>query len=305
MIMFFTSDKLRFFILLLILFFTSSCASQSEYTFTEKNIPLIGVTADVMEYANSTVRPVIASQPKKDKLSLLLKVSEILNDPVTGICKNKIEPGDYIIYDILNKIKLGFLITLKLSTEQKQILKAWHSRYMGENPADVFFAASAGEIIRTKAAFGCSHYARAFIAVAKALGMIDDPKDMRYVISAKSDDYNRAFEKSDKEMTINGHQFVMVRIGSGWIAINTSKSEYTVMPENFSPDDIEPPENIPVRFGAYPDFTFLIRKISSDFSEDCDDNSLSALMNISRSGDSHSPDFRWGKFIMPDDADEL
>ena len=58
------------------------------------------------------------------------------------------------------------------------------------------------------------NYARAFIAVVKALDMIDDLKDMRYVIYAKSDDYKRVFEKSDKEMTINGHQFVMVRIGS-------------------------------------------------------------------------------------------
>lgn len=128
---------------------------------------------------------------------------------------------------------------------------------------------------------------------------------MRYAISSKSDDYNQALEKSDKEMTINGHQFVIVRIDSRWIAINTSKSEYTVMPENFSPDDIQPPENIPVRFGAYPDVTFLLRKISRNFNEDCNDNSLSALMNISRSGDSQSSDFRWEKFIMSGDADAL
>lgn len=301
----FISDTSRSFLLLLILCFTSSCASQSAHILAEKNISLIEVTADVMEYANSTVKPVIASHPKKDRLSLLLKVSEILNDPVIGICKNRIAPGDYIIYDILNKIKLGFLITLKLSPEQKQILKAWHSQYMVENPADVFFAPSAGEIIRTKAAFGCSHYARAFIAVVKALDMIDEPKDMRYAISSKSDDYNQAFEKLNKEMTINGHQFVIVRTGSEWIAINTSKSEYTVMPKNFFPDAFGPPENIPVRFGAYPDVTFLLRKISRDFNEDCNDNSLSALMNISRSGDSHSPDFRWEKFIISDDADAL
>ncbi len=303
--MIFISDTSRYFLLLLILCFTSSCASQPVRTSAEKDIPLIEVTADIREYADGTVRPIITSYSKKDRLSLLLKVSEILNDPVTGISANKIAPGDYIVYDILNKMKLGFLITLKLSSEQKQILKAWHSRYMGKNPADVFFAPSAAEIIRTKAAFGCSHYARAFIAVVKALGMIDDPKDMRYVISSKSDDYNRALEKSDKEMTINGHQFVMVRIGSGWIAINTSKSEYTVMPKNFSPDELTPPENISVRFGAYPDVTFLLRKISRDCNENCNDNSLSALMNISRSGDSQCPDFRWKKYIMSGDADTL
>jgi hypothetical protein len=301
----FTSDASRFFLLLLILCLTLSCASQPPRPLAEKKISLIQVTPDVTEYAYSTVKPVIASHPEKDRLSLLLKVSEILNDPVTGIGKNKIAPDDFMIYDMLSKIKLDFLVTVKLSPEQKQILELWHSRYMGENPADVFFAPPAGEIIRTKAAFGCSHYARAFIAVVKALNIINEPEDMRYAISSKSDDYNQALEKSDKEMTINGHQFVIVRIDSRWIAINTSKSEYTVMPENFSPDDIQPPENIPVRFGAYPDVTFLLRKISRNFNEDCNDNSLSALMNISRSGDSQSSDFRWEKFIMSGDADAL
>ena len=129
---------------------------------------LIEVTPGVLEYATGTVKPLIDSHPKRDKLSLLLKVADILIDPKTGIHTNSMEPGDFIIYDKLNTFRIGFLITLKLSPEQKRILKTWHSKYMRKNPADVFFAPSADEIIKTKAAFGCSHYARAFIAVVQA-----------------------------------------------------------------------------------------------------------------------------------------
>ena len=156
---------------------------------------------------------------------MLLKISEILIDPEIGIHTNAIEPSNYIIYDKLDKMKLGFLITFKLSSEQTKTLKSWHSKFMGRNPADVFFAPSADEIIKMKAAFGCSHYARSFIAVVKALDLIDNPEDLRYAISSKADNYNQALEKMDHKITINGHQFVLVKIALKWIAINTSKSE--------------------------------------------------------------------------------
>jgi len=205
-----------------------------------------------------------------------------------------------IIYDKLEKIKLGFLMTFNLSSEQKKNLKAWHSKFMQKNPADVFFAPSADEIIRTKAAFGCSHYARSFIAVVKALGLVDKPEDLRYVISSKADNYNQALEKMDSEMTINGHQFVIVKIASKWIAINTSKTEWTAMPEGFSPDFLNPPQNIPIWFESYLDVTFLLRKIGKDYNDDCNDNSLAALMNISRSGDAQDSNFKWERFADTD-----
>ena len=163
------------------------------------------------------------------------------------------------------------------------------------NPADVFFAPSADDII-TKAAFGCSHYAGSFISIVKALGLIKEPEDLRYVVSSKADTYNQALEKSDTEMTINGHQFVIVKIDSKWIAINTSKSEWTAMPVGFSPGSVVPPKNIPIRFAAYPDVTFLFRKIGKDFNDDCNDNSLVTLMNIYRSGAANNSGFLWEKF---------
>jgi hypothetical protein len=268
----------------------------STLVFSNDDVSLIEVTPEIRDYAINTVKPLLDSYTRKDKLSLLLKVSDILIDSEIGIHKNTIKPSDYIIYDKLDKLKLAFLITFKLSAKQKENLRSWHSKFMRNNPADVFFAPSADEIIKTKAAFGCSHYARSFIAVVKALGLIDKPEELRYVISCKEDDYNKALEEKDKEMTINGHQFVIVKIDSRWIAINTSKGGWTEMPEGFSPESIGPPKNIPIRFKSYPDVTLLLRKIGKDYDDDCNDNSLEALMNISRSGDTQDSNFKWKKF---------
>lgn len=289
--MFFRSKK-YFSLLMLVLFFVIS----STLAFSNDDVSLLEVTPGIRDYTINTVKPVLDSYARKDKVSLLLKISDILIDPEEGVHINGIKPSNYIIYDKLDKLKLGFLITFKLSPEQKKNLKSWHSKFMHKNPADVFFAPSADDIIKTKAAFGCSHYARSFIAVVKALGLINKPEDLRYVISSKADDYNKALEKMDNEMTINGHQFVIVKIDSKWIAINTSKSERTSMPEGFAPDSIGPPKNIPIQFKSYPDVTFLFRKIGNDYDDDCNDNSLAALMNISRSGDFQDSNFKWERF---------
>jgi len=269
-------------------------------SFSQKELSLIEATPRIREYAINTVKPVLDSYARRDNLSLLLKTSDILIGSELGIHANEIKPSTFIIYDKLERIKLGFLITFTLSSEQKRILKEWHSKFMHKNPANVFFAPSADEIIKTKAAFGCSHYARSFIAVVKALGLVDKPEDLRYVISSKADDYDKALEKMDSGMTINGHQFVIAKIDSKWIAINTSKSEWTAMPEGFSPDSLSPPKNIPIRFESYPGVTFLLRKIGQDYYDDCNDNSLEALMNISRSGDSQDSNFKWDRFAGAD-----
>jgi hypothetical protein len=146
---------------------------------------LIEVTPTVRKYAFNVVKPILDSYDKKDELSKLLKVSEIMTDSKLGVQINAIEPSKFIIYDKLETLKLGFLYTLNLSSAQKELLKKWRSKFMRSNPADVFFAPSADDIIKTKAAFGCSHYARSFIAVAKALHLVANPGDMRYAISAK------------------------------------------------------------------------------------------------------------------------
>lgn len=264
--------------------------------FSEAAEGLLEVTQAVEGYALKMVRPVFDGFEKNDRLSQLLKVSEIIRDSKLGIQINAIEPKRFIIYDKLEILKLGVLYTYGLSSEQKQILKNWHLKFMQKNPADVFFGPSADDIVRTRAAFGCTHYARSFIAVVKALGLVQKPEDLRYVISSKADDYNKALKKNDKKMTINGHQFVMVNIGSKWIAINTSRSEWTPMPAGFSPDAVLPPKNIPIKFESYPEVTFLLRKVGKDFNDDCRDNTLVALMNIYRSGKANISEFLWEKF---------
>ncbi|HKJ30744.1 MAG TPA: hypothetical protein VKA34_02900 [Balneolales bacterium] len=286
-------------VLLTILFvaiLSCSATSIQSLKHNDKKENLIEVTPVVNDYVSNVLKPVLDSYPEKDKLSVLIKVSKILIDENTGVNKNSIKPSRYIYYDLLEKVKLGFLVSFKISDEQKRNLKDWHEKYMKKTPADVFFAPSADEIIKYKAAFGCSHYARSFIAVVKAIGLMDKPEDLRYVISSKADDYNKALEKNDSEMTINGHQFVIAKIDAKWILINTSKSEWSAMPEGFSPNSIGPPKNFPIRFPSYPDVTFLFRKIGKDCDDDCNDNSLAALMNIYRSGDSQGSNFKWERF---------
>lgn len=273
------------------------CFSIATAAFPEDKASLLAVTPDITAYATGTVKPVLDACPGRDELSLLLKVSEVLNDPEKGIGVHKIDPSGYFIYNLFDKIWLGFLYAWKFSPEQRNMLQRWHAKYMRDNSADVFFAPSADEIVKSRAAFGCTHHARAFIAVVKALGLIRRPEDLRYVVSSKADDYNRLLEKGDHRATINGHQFVLTRIGSGWVAINTSKSERTAMPADFSPDSLMPPQNIAVRFESYPArIVFLLRKIGKDFNDDCGDDSLSHLMNISRSGDPQDAAFKWDKF---------
>lgn len=257
---------------------------------------LIEVTATVKEYAFNVVKPILDSYYNKDELAQLLKVSEIITDSELGIQTKAIGPNKYIIYDKLEMLKLGFLYTLNLSSEQKKLLKTWRSKFMRSNPADVFFAPSADDIIKTKAAFGCSHYARSFIAVVKALHLVANSKDIRYAICSKSDNYNQALAKQDKDMTINGHQFAIVKIEGKWIALNISKSEWVQLPDGFTPEAVVPPKNISVRFASYPKVTFLFRKIGKDFNDDCNDNSFIALMNIYRSGDKNNSNFKWEEF---------
>lgn len=272
----------------------------STLAFSNDDVSLLEATPNIIDYAINTVKPVLDSYRKNDKLPLLLKASEILIDPKMGVHTNGVKPSNYIIYDKLDKIKLGFLITFKLSEEQKRTLKSWHSKFMQKNPADVFFAPSADEIIKTRAAFGCSHYARAFIAVVKALGLVDKPEDLRYAISCVADSYNQALAKKDNVATINGHQFVLIKIDSEWISINTSKAEWNEMPEGFSPELIEPPSNIPVRFRSYPEVTFLFRKIGKGYDDDCNDDTLTSLMNIYRSGDVKDSTFKWEMYVPTD-----
>lgn len=258
--------------------------------------PVLAVTPAVKAYASTIVLPRLYDKRDQDRLAQLLLVSNTLIDGQVGVSINKMEPSKFMVYDMLCKVKLGVVSTVGLSSVQKQTLRRWHEKYMQDNPANVFFAPSAGEIISTRAAFGCSHYARAFMAVVKALKLVSTPEDIRYVVSSKADDYNSALEHHDTSATINGHQFVIVRIDARWTAINTSKGKSTLLPEDFDPDACGPPHNVPVSFESYPGVVFLIRRVGANWDDDCGDKSLSALMNISRSGSPDHSEFLWERF---------
>ncbi len=86
------------------------------------------------------------------------------------------------------------------------------------------------------------------------------------------------------------------RIDHRWYAINTSKGETIEMPKDFSPDKISPPNNTPIRFPSYPEITFLFRKISKNYSDNIQDNSLIKLMNIYRSGENNRQSFLWSEY---------
>ena len=278
-----------------------SCASSNENgNISVRDDLLLAVTPEVKHYSSTIVLPRLNDKRDQDILSQLILVSKTLIDPQVGVSINAIGPGRFIVYNMLSKVGLGAVSTIGLSPVQKQTLRRWRMKYMQINPADVFFAPSADEIIRTRVAFGCTHYARAFMTIVKALGLINNPEDLRYVISSKADDYNRTLKNQNVSTTINGHQFVIVRIDSRWIAINTSKGESTPLPAGFNPNDCVPPHSIPIRFQSYPDVVFLLRRIGTDWDDGCKDNSLSALMNISRSGAPDNSAFLWEAFVFED-----
>ena len=197
------------------LLFLVGCASTGRYgTGSARDEPLLAVTPAVERYAREVVSPRLPARRNQDTLAQLLVVSKTLIDPHDGVSSNRMEPGKFMGFNMLGKVGLGAVSMIGLSPVQKQTVRRWHKKYMREDPADVFFGPSADEIVGTRAAFGCTHYARAFIAVVKALEIISDPRDLRYVISSKADDYNRAMADQDFRATINGHQFVIVRADS-------------------------------------------------------------------------------------------
>lgn len=269
--------------------------------------PLLEVTDEIENYANETVKPKIGSIPQKDPLSQFLGIISILLDPKYGIFSNTLHPQDFMILAQKSRqqvIPSNSPLLSYLPEEKREIVRILHNKYMLNQVTGIFFGPSASDIIKYKYAFGCSHYARAFIAVVKALKLAKTPTDLRYVISSKYDDYNRCVElKGNNCPTINGHQFVLVNIKDNWIALNTNKNnDYVVFPKGFTPDMNLKKTNIPIVFKKIPGIVFLLRGIGRDYSDDPGDNSLVSLTNISRSGEAASSELVWDKFYIQEDV---
>ena len=163
----------------------------------------------------------------------------------------------------------------------------------------MFFAPGAGEVVKYRTAFGCSHYARAYIALLKAL-KIPGVEDVRYVISSSYKDYLAACPQKGapraKGRTINGHQFVAVKYGGKWFFINTSNKDLEKVPAG---DMDYLGKDLAVAFPSYAKEAasghnkLLVRYIGGDQDDGACDVSFAALMNISSSGDAASSVCRW------------
>ncbi|MBI4667889.1 MAG: hypothetical protein HY747_01690 [Elusimicrobia bacterium] len=181
---------------------------------------------------------------------------------------------------------------------------ALYNKYAKTNPKKIFFAPTASDIIEHKMAFGCSHYARTFIAIVKALKLLA-PKDIRYVVSASHKDYDTACPRKktayNKEMTINGHQFVMIRLDGHWWFLNTSNADFEKVPAQNT--DYKS-TNLAVQFPSYKnnhdsghDY-LLVRYIGNDYNDGACDNSLENLANISVSGNKNANKCEWTRYEL-------
>ena len=284
-------------IISLSIFFTSLVNAEDT-----KQESMIMVDDIVKDYALKTIKPIIEKQTNDNLLDKLLLIVTILSDTKTGISVSNIKPNDFMNLsmkslkqvideknDLLNSIPI----------DKRETVRVLHNKYMIKDPSGIFFAPSASDIIKYRFAFGCSHYARVFMAIVKSLDLIKNPEDMRYVIACNSEDYNKNFSEKNQKNTINGHQFVIVKIKNKQYAINTNYlSDYIEFPDGFTTEIDFTRTNIPVIFKKIKDKIFLIRKIGNNYYDDCADNSIVNLMNIYRSGKTDSSLFAWDKFFM-------
>jgi hypothetical protein len=282
---------------------TLPLGAEAESGAAESKSSLLDVSGAVSKYAFSVVKPRISHIPAKDRLRQCLEIINVLLDKKVGISSSGLKVPEFMGLaqnSGQQAVSPDSELLDQLPADKRETIRILHNKYMLEHPAGIFFGPSASDIIKYKSAFGCSHYARAFIAVAKALNLITDPNELRYVISSKYDDYNKCVDMKGRGCpTINGHQFAFVKIGCNWVALNTNKAnDYVVFPRGFTPDLNLENTNIPIVFKKIPGIILVLRKIGKDYNDDCGDSSLKALMNISRSGDSGSAELNWGKFFL-------
>lgn len=258
---------------------------------------MLETTDIVKQYANTVILPEIRNRNKTD-INSLLSIVKILMDPVKGIAASEIAPSSFMKFSFLagkghiNSTNLWLLIFPKKDRETIRIL---HNTYMTENASGIFFGPSAEAIVKYRFAFGCSHYARVFISVVKALNIVTKPENMRYAVACESESYNEYLSAKKKQgRTINGHQFALVKLKHTWFAVNTNRIDSCVkLPAGFSPDMNLKNSNYAIHFDAIPGRTFLLRKIGRDFNDDCGDNSLANLMNIYLSGKTDNSNPAW------------
>ena len=285
-------------VVLLLLIIPAGCSLKHDSDYNAAP-DLLAVTETIYNYSNDVILKKINGEP--DDLSKLLKIVSILLDKNAGISASNIAPDDFMKLSFISRqhaVEQDSVLLYILPGTNRETIRVLHNKYMINDPSNIFFGPGADDIIKYKFAFGCSHYARAFISIVKSLHIVQNPKNMRYTVSCNSIDYNNYLDSDNKNnFTINGHQFVILKIKNTWYAINTNRlNDYTVLPRNFSPDMDIYAKNYPITFKAIENKTFLLRKIAKDYNDNCNDNSFNKLMNIYISGSHLSNAAKWKKY---------
>ena len=78
------------------------------FAFPEDHVSLVEVTPNIREYALSTVKPILDSYAENDRLSLLLKVSDILIDPDLVFTKILLNQANTFCMTNLKSLNLDF-----------------------------------------------------------------------------------------------------------------------------------------------------------------------------------------------------
>ncbi|MCK5106969.1 MAG: hypothetical protein KAI33_06210 [Elusimicrobiales bacterium] len=255
---------------------------------------LLTVSPDIKEYALN-----ISSGFKSD-FSIESKIKHIIKyiHGENGLNPKVFSPNGFFnlhaAFKGKNIKRIGKIKDLpKFKKPDISVIKAYaqiYNKYMVPNAREIVFAPTASDIIKHRMAFGCTHYARAFIAIAKALKLFK-PEDIRYVVSSSHTDYNKACSSKgavyDGPDTINGHQFVLLRYDNSWWFINTSNKIFEKVPaKNLDYRK----QNLTVKFPSYAKNKgsghniLLVRYIGKNFNDGTCDNSFDNLMNISVSG---------------------
>jgi len=255
-------------------------------------------TSLVDEYADREIRPLLPADANGGDLKVFLLIVNRLMDEKGGISENKILPMDFMKLSLLsqkNIIPENAWYLFWLPEQNRNIIRVLHNTYMLEDASGIFFGPTANDVVKYRFAFGCTHYARVFIAVVKSLNLVDEPGSMRYVVSCEAGGYNDYLNK--KQKMLNGHQFVIIKIKDCWYAVNTNrKNDYLLLPPDFDPDMNLYERNLPLSFAEIAGKIFLLRKIGKDYNDDCGDFSLRRLKNIYLSGDPHSDTPRWERY---------
>ena len=181
-----------------------------------------------------------------------------------------------------------------VAKEQSELYREMHNRYSRYGLSTLFFGPSAEDVIHFKMAFGCSHFARAILALVRLAKIVPDD-DVKYIAAVSMPDQEKICLSNTDDTMANGHQFLLIKINDQWKYWNTSAPKLELLPAlNWrSWRD----QNEIIQFASLfkmPDNgRVAVRAIEENSSAPLCDNSLEKLRNIYRSGNSDDMVCHW------------